>query len=84
VAITIWAFATAGQYDEELFDAAGAFTSRHIRAYYQQELSNIAWAYAESSHQHMGMMTAIAEEVVSKVGLCWVGRPGQGRGGEGH
>ncbi len=28
----------------------------------------MVWAYAESRHQHMAMMEAVAEEVIAKVG----------------
>ena len=46
LANTAWAFAAAGQQDEQLFKALATMAERRLYQFNAQELANTAWAFA--------------------------------------
>ena len=51
LAKTIWAFATVGQQDEQLFKAMAKMAERCLDQFNVQDLANMAWAFATVCQQ---------------------------------
>jgi len=67
LAITGWAFATAGHAAQALFDAIAEESSGRVREFSFQNLANTAWAFATAGHAAPALFDAIAAEAAGRV-----------------
>jgi hypothetical protein len=52
LANTLWAFAKAGQQDEQLFKALAKMAEQRLEQFNAQNLANTAWALTDSAALH--------------------------------
>ena len=58
---SLWAFATVGHQEEQLFTSlAAAAAERRMRDFNPQDLANTAWAFATVGHQEKQLFTSLA------------------------
>ena len=68
LAITAWAYATAGHASPALFDALALASIARVGEFKQQNLANTAWAYATAGHASPALFDAIASASVARMG----------------
>ena len=57
---TVWAFATVGHKEEQLFTALAAAARWQIRDFNSRPIANTAWAFAKAGHKEEQLFTALA------------------------
>jgi len=62
MAITVWAFATAGHAAPLLFNAMAAESAQRVRDFTPQNLANTAWAFATAGHAAPALFDALTVE----------------------
>ncbi|MEM7519057.1 MAG: DUF1601 domain-containing protein, partial [Planctomycetota bacterium] len=67
MAITVWAFATAGVAAPTFFDAIALDSQGRIREFNPQDMANILWAYATAGVAALALFEAIAAETQGRI-----------------
>ena len=60
LANTAWAFATVGQWDEQLFMTLARASDQRVTDFDAQNLANTAWAFATADQKDASLFAALA------------------------